>query len=130
MPGNRVKIRGNSWRRFKQHGEFCYASGATSSNCSSNQLQRPSFAIDPIDPQKNNYLETFRDDLHVPLVQAHYHRDVIDAEADFAPYRLLVLQRLPMLEFIGEESPAGLGRGGGTVILGPMTGTCSEEMTA
>lgn len=88
------------------------------------------FSIDPIDPQKNNYLECFRDGLHVPLVKRHWHRDVIDERADYTAYRVLLLPRLPMF---GDDAIARL-RGwveaGGTAVIGPLTGYRTSEMTA
>ncbi len=88
------------------------------------------FSIDPIDPQKNNYLERFRDDLHVPLVNRHWHRDVIDPAADFSPYRVLLLPRLPMLDDAAVGRLRAWVEAGGTAVIGPMTGYRTEEMTA
>ena len=68
-----------------------------------------SFAIDPIDPQKNNYLETFRDELHVPLVNAHYHRDIIDPDADYAPINCWSCNVCPC-SILQRNNVEGLGR--------------------
>jgi len=119
-------------QEFKEHSTFLIENPAQAAEIGLvlSSESAWAFSIDPIDPQKNNYLERFRDDLHLPLVRRHWHRDVIDPKADFSAYRLLILARLPLLD---EDAMNRLGEwvaAGGTAIIGPMTGYRTQEMTA
>jgi len=86
------------------------------------------FAIDPIDPS-NRYEERIREDVHLPLLRAGYHRDLLHPEADLSPYRLLVVNRLAMLSDPAKERLAEWVTAGGTLLLGPLCGIRTEEMT-
>ena len=88
------------------------------------------WSIDPIDRDNNNYLKHFQDYLHQPLVAAHYHRDIIDIDADWSAYEVLVLPRCPMISDANKARLTAWVADGGTLILGPLSGTRSMEMTA
>lgn len=88
------------------------------------------FSIDPFDVGMQ-YSERMRDDFHHALLARQYWRDILPVEeGDYAGYKLLLA---PMLPMISPERVAALTRwveGGGTLVLGPLTGYRTEEFTA
>ncbi len=84
-----------------------------------------------IDPHDDGvvYNKLWRDDFHLPLVESHFHRDVIAEDADLSPYRVLVV---PILHFMKEGTAEKLRRwveDGGRLLLGPMVHTRTPEYT-
>jgi len=119
-------------QEFKEQSEFLLANPAQTAPIGvvTSSTSVWCFAIDPIDPAKNKYLDNLLNHVHLPLVYANWYRDVIDMQADFTPYKVLVLPRLPMLT---EDAISRLKvwvEQGGVAIVGPMTGYRTEEMTA
>lgn len=86
------------------------------------------FAIDPID-NENRYEVRIRDDYHLPLVRAHWFRDVIHPEASFEGYRVIVAPHLPILSPAVRERLVAWVEAGGRLLLGPLSGYRSEENT-
>lgn len=116
---------------FKQHGQWLLnhpaqrGPVAIMANCENAWV----FSIDPIDPE-NQYAKRILEDYYMPLKRAHYHRDIIDEQADLSPYKLVIC---PHLAILREETRLKLAKWvseGGMLLLGPLTGTRSEEMTA
>lgn len=86
------------------------------------------FSIDPIHPD-NRYDARIRDKYQYPLLQRHYWRDIVAPDADFAPYQVLIV---PQMAILPQETRARLAdwvAAGGRLLLGPLTGNRSEEMT-
>jgi beta-galactosidase GanA len=84
-----------------------------------------------IDPHDDGvvYNKVWRDDFYLPLVEDHIWRDVINETMDFSPYRLLILPILPLLREDTRKRLAEWVEAGGMLLVGPMTGTRTEEMT-
>jgi beta-galactosidase len=87
------------------------------------------FSIDPIDPE-NQYAKRILDDYYMPLKKAHYHRDIINEEADLSPYRVIICPHMAILRQETRERLTEWVKAGGRLLLGPLVGTRSEEMTA
>lgn len=85
-------------------------------------------SIDPIH-ESNQYVERIREDYQLPLQRAHYHRDLIHPEADFNPYRLLVVPHMPIIHPQTRDRLENWVREGGALILGPLSGYRSTENT-
>ncbi len=128
MPGK------SAWKQlageFKALGDFLIAHPAQKgpvaivANCESSWL----FSIDPIHPD-NRYSDRLRDTVQMPLVRRHIQRDLIHPDADFSRYTLLIV---PQLGMIPEEAKARLCawvEAGGRLMLGPLTGNRTMEMT-
>jgi beta-galactosidase GanA len=129
MPGR------ETWKRladdFAAHGGWLAAHPAARgqlaimANCENAWL----FSIDPIDPE-NQYGRRILEDYYMPLKRAHFHRDIIDEQADLAPYRVLLCPHLAILRAETRERIEKWVQGGGRLLLGPLVGTRSPEMTA
>jgi beta-galactosidase GanA len=87
------------------------------------------FSIDPPEPDFE-YESVWRDDFYLPVAQTHYWRDVIDQNADFCPYHVLIVPLVPMLFRPTKDRLKEWVQGGGCLLLGPLTGHRSEEFTA
>jgi beta-galactosidase GanA len=87
------------------------------------------WSIDPLE-NKFSYESRWRDTVHLPLAGAHIWRDVIWSEADFSPYKALILPWQPMLKDSIRVRLKDFVASGGLLILGPMTGYRTEEFTA
>ena len=86
------------------------------------------FSIDPIDDDMQ-YLNRWRDDYHMPLVRRHIWRDVIDEEADFDRYKVLLLPMMPIVKQSTRDRLRRWVEKGGQLLLGPLTGYRTEEFT-
>ena len=75
------------------------------------------------------YETLWRDSFHQPLRRAHIWRDVIGPEADLAPYKVLLLPLLPVLDAALRQRLDSWVRDGGLLLLGPYTGHRTEEFT-
>jgi beta-galactosidase GanA len=87
------------------------------------------FSIDPIDPE-NQYGKRILEDYYHPLLKAHFHRDIINEQTDLTPYKVILC---PHMSILREETQARLAdwvADGGRLLLGPLVGTRSPEMTA
>jgi len=128
MPGK------ETWQQlaaeFSQHGRFLLehpaARGPVGILCDAENAWITS--IDPIDPS-NQYANRLRDEMQMPLVERHIHRDLVHPDQEFSNYTVLVvpwMARLPettrvrLKEWVAQ---------GGRLLLGPHTGTRTEEMT-
>jgi beta-galactosidase GanA len=87
------------------------------------------FSVEPPEPDFE-YEAVWRDEFYLPVAQAHYWRDVIDQTADFCPYHVLILPLVPMLFRPTKERLKEWVQGGGCLLVGPLTGHRSEELTA
>ncbi|MFW6062311.1 MAG: beta-galactosidase, partial [Planctomycetota bacterium] len=86
------------------------------------------FAIDPIDNDMR-YAERWRDDYHLPMLRSHIWRDVISDEDDLDRYKVLCV---PLMRMISPDTRKRLiewVNGGGKLLLGPLSGTRTEEWT-
>lgn len=84
------------------------------------------FAAEP--PEESfDYPTTWRDEFYTPLVRAHIWRDVIDQNADFCPYHVIVMPLTPMVYRPTRERLVEWVDGGGCLLLGPLTGYRTEE---
>lgn len=128
MPGKAAWVRLS--RAFAEHGSFLLENPAQRGPVGIVVKSESSwlFSIDPIH-ESNRYAHRLQEDYELPLVRRHYPRDILHEEADFAGYRVLLLPQLPMLRSETRERLAEWVRAGGQLLLGPMTGTRSEEMT-
>lgn len=88
-----------------------------------------SISIDPYD-DKVRYEPYWRDHFYLPLVQEQIYRDVIDETQDFSRYKLIILPMMPLLKEKTRQRLAEWVRGGGHLLLGPLTGHRTEEHTA
>ncbi len=86
------------------------------------------FSIDPMDDD-NNYLPRWRDEHYQPLVGKHIWRDVIDEEADFDKYDVLLLPRMPIVKPETRQRLRDWVAAGGQLLLGPLTGFRTPEWT-
>ncbi|MGC9449997.1 MAG: beta-galactosidase [Oceanipulchritudo sp.] len=129
MPGKETWARLAS--EFKEHGEWLLAHPAQRgpiaimANCENAWL----FSIDPVDPE-NQYAKRILEDYYMPLKRSHYHRDIIDEQAGLSPYRLLICPHMSILREETREALEEWVREGGRLLLGPLVGTRSVEMTA
>lgn len=129
MPGR------EAWRQlaveFKQHEGWLLANPAARgpvaimANCENAWL----FSIDPIDPE-NQYAKRILEDTYLPLKRAHYHRDIINEQTGLSPYKLIICPHMAILRTETRERLAEWVKAGGRLLLGPLAGTRSEEMTA
>lgn len=115
---------------FREHGEFLLKYPATRgpvgvlTDCENAWYN----SIDPIDP-KNRYADRIRDEIQVPLMNRHIHRDLVSPTAVFDDYKLLIV---PWMARLPEETRGRLKEwvaAGGRLILGPHTGIRTEEVT-
>lgn len=86
------------------------------------------FSIDPIDPN-NRYDAQLREAYYKPLVDAHFHRDIIHPDVDLAPYRLIICPHMAIFPKSLQERLHTWVTAGGQLLIGPLCGTRSEEMT-
>lgn len=87
------------------------------------------YSIDPIDPI-NVYEARIRDDYYEVIRDAHYQCDLILSDTELAQYKVILC---PQMAILSEETRESLRRwveAGGRLLLGPMTGQRTEEMTA
>lgn len=117
-------------REFREHGAFLIeypaGRGPVGILCDSESAWYNS--IDPIDPS-NQYANRLRDEIQMPLVQRHLHRDLVHPDADFDAYRVLIV---PWMACLPKETRDRLGewvKKGGRLLLGPHTGVRTEETT-
>jgi beta-galactosidase GanA len=87
------------------------------------------YSIDPVHTE-HRYDKGVIEDYYMPLKREHFHRDVIDEQAEFWPYRVIVCPEMAILRPETRQRLERWVRDGGQLILGPMTGTRSAEMTA
>jgi beta-galactosidase GanA len=87
------------------------------------------FSIDPPEPNFN-YEQVWRDEFYAPVARQHYWRDVIDQNADFCPYHVLLVPLVPVLFPPTKERLKEWVEGGGCLLVGPLTGHRNEEFTA
>jgi len=117
-------------REFSEHGNWLIrhpaARGpvAIMANCENAWYT----SIDPVD-QSNQYGKTLLNDYYMPLKRAHYHRDVIDETTDLSPYRLILCPHMLILREETRNKLRAWVEAGGHLVLGPMTGTRSDEVT-
>ena len=118
-------------RDFEKHGDWLLRNPAQRgplaimANCENAWL----FSIDPIDPE-NQYAKRILEDYYLPLKRAHYHRDIINEENSLAGYKVVIC---PHMAILREETRARLTdwvESGGRLLLGPLVGTRTVEMTA
>ncbi len=86
------------------------------------------WSIDPLDNDMV-YRDNFRDAFHLPLAEQHIWRDIIDPSADLSRYKVLLM---PLMPIVPEELKRRLVpwvEAGGRLLLGPVTGTRTEEFT-
>jgi beta-galactosidase GanA len=87
------------------------------------------FSVEP--PEADfNYESVWRDDFYLPIAQSHYWRDVIDQTADFCPYHVILMPLVPMVFRPTKERLKEWVQEGGCLLLGPLTGYRTEELTA
>lgn len=86
------------------------------------------FSIDPIHPD-NRYAKRLQEDYELPLAKEHFQRDLLHEEGDFSGYRILLVPQMPMLREESKERLADWVREGGQLVLGPLTGNRTLEMT-
>ncbi|HEY7118597.1 MAG TPA: beta-galactosidase [Tepidisphaeraceae bacterium] len=87
------------------------------------------FSIDPPEPGFE-YESVWRDEFYLPVAQSHYWRDVIDQTADFCPYHVLILPLVPIVYRPTKDRLKEWVRGGGCLLVGPLSGYRTEEFTA
>jgi beta-galactosidase GanA len=87
------------------------------------------FSIDPIDPE-NQYAKRILEDYYMPLKRLHYHRDIINDQTDLSAYKVLVCPHLAILRKETQQRLTAWVEAGGQLLLGPLVGTRSVEMTA
>lgn len=115
---------------FSEHGEFLLAHPAARgpvgilADCENAWL----FSIDPIH-DSNRHADRLRDEIQMPLVRRHIHRDILHPEADYSPYRLLVVHQMSMLSAEARQRLRAWVEAGGRLLIGPMTGNRTEHMT-
>ena len=85
-------------------------------------------SIDPIDPA-NRYADRVRDEIQMPLVRRHFHREVLHPEAEFDVYRVLIVPWMARLPGETRERLAAWVKRGGRLLLGPHTGVRTGECT-
>ena len=85
-------------------------------------------SIDPIHTE-NHYLERIRDHIQLPLLKAHYHRDLVHPEADWSDYELLVIPYMPIISETVKKRLTRWVKDGGTLVIGPLSGYRTEENT-
>lgn len=118
-------------REYREHGPWLMAHPPLRPQLAvmASSQARWGFAIDPIDPA-NKYEERFRDDYYLPLERAFWWRDIIHVSADLAHYRVILAPHLPILPRSTRAALAEWVHAGGHLLLGPLTGTRSEEFTS
>ena len=117
-------------RQYDQQSEWLMANPPLPAEvgiCLSNEAAW-AFSIDPIDDNME-YGVRWRDDYYLPLVRSHIWRDVIHESADFSRYKILCLPMMPILTEDTKKRLVEWVRGGGKLLLGPLTGIRTEEMT-
>jgi beta-galactosidase len=129
MPGK------ETWKNladeFHRHGEWLQQNPAARgpiaimTDCRSSWL----FSIDPIDPG-NRYDKRVREDYYLPLRDAHYGRDIIHPDTPLEDYKVILCPHLPILSEQTRQRLCAWVEGGGRLLLGPLTGTRTDEMTA
>lgn len=128
MPGK------ESWQRlgqaFADHGQWLMAHPPRQADIGLMVSTQSSwvFSIDPIHPD-NRYDHRIRDDYYLPLMRRHLWRDVVPVDADLSRYRVLVLPHLPILPEATRARLAAWVEAGGRLLLGPLVGTRSSDMT-
>ncbi len=117
-------------REFKEHGEFLLqnpcAKGPIGILADSENVWLNS--IDPIDP-KNRYADRLRDEIQLPLLKQHYHRDILHPDADLSRYQLLIVPWMSRLPEDCKQRLEAWVKQGGRLLLGPHSGVRTEEMT-
>ena len=115
---------------FKTHGDFLLAHpaprGPVGILASSENAWL--FSIDPIHPD-NRYADRLRDKVQMPLVHHHYHRDILNDDSDFAAYKVLIVYQAAILPERTRKRLLAWVAAGGRLLLGPLTGNRTEEMT-
>ncbi|MFP4260271.1 MAG: beta-galactosidase [Opitutales bacterium] len=129
MPGKAT------WKKladeFDRHGEWLEENPAARgpiaimTDCRSSWL----FSIDPIDPG-NRYDKRVREDYYLPLRDAHYARDIIHPDTPLEDYKVILCPHLPILSEQTRQRLRSWVEAGGRLMLGPLTGTRTDEMTA
>jgi beta-galactosidase GanA len=87
------------------------------------------YSIDPMDPV-NVYGNRIREDYYQVIRDAQYQCDLILSDTDLTNYKLILC---PQMAILPEETRSRLAdwvEAGGRLVLGPMTGQRSDEMTA
>lgn len=118
-------------KEFSEHGDWLLANPAMRGPVAimANSENAWVFSIDPIDPE-NQYAKRILEDYYMPLKRAHYHRDIINEQTDLSPYRLIICPHMAILRKETRARLASWVEAGGRLILGPLVGTRSDEMTA
>jgi len=87
------------------------------------------FSMNPPEPDFN-YETIWRNEFHAPIAQSHYWRDVIDQTADFCPYHVIIMPLVPIVFRPTKERLKEWVTEGGCLLIGPLTGHHTEELTA
>jgi len=87
------------------------------------------FSIDPTDDEMR-YDVRWRDDHYLPLANHHFWRDVVGPDAEISEYQVLLLPLMPIIPVYLRDRLRDWVQEGGALILGPMSGNRSEQMTA
>ncbi len=129
MPGRQAWVRLAA--EFSEHGSWLLAHPAARGPVAvmANPENAWVFSIDPIDPA-NVYRKRIIEDYQMPLKRRHYHRDIISEQTALDPYSLIVCPYLPILRETTRARLAAWVENGGHLLLGPLVGTRSTEMTA
>jgi beta-galactosidase len=85
-------------------------------------------SIDPHDDDMD-YPARWNKDFHVPLAEEHVWRDVIDESRSLDPYRVLIMPLMPIVSDDLRSRLTRWVRGGGHLLIGPMTGIRTADMT-
>ena len=129
MPGRKT------WKQlaseFREHGQWLIDNTARRRPMSviANSENAWLYSIDPVHPE-HRYGKGIIEDFYMPLKRAHFHRDVIDEAVEFWPYQVIVCPGMAILRPQTRERLERWVRDGGRLVIGPLTGTRSEEMTA
>ncbi|MEI7834359.1 MAG: beta-galactosidase, partial [bacterium] len=118
-------------KEFEAHSEWLLAHPPVSAQVGLLQSNEAAwaFSIDPTD-ENMGYDARWRDDYHVPLVQHHIWRDVINEEHDFSQYKVLIIPLMPILKKSTRARLRQWVAEGGRLLLGPLTGFRTDEFTA
>jgi beta-galactosidase GanA len=87
------------------------------------------FSIDPTDDDMS-YETRWREDYYLPLANSHIWREVIGPDGDLSRYRVLLLPLLPIVPPDLRSRILAWVNAGGVLVLGPLSGNRSEDMTA